>query len=58
MFLAEERKSKQAEAEKLAKEINLSAVRLCIQVFIADVDGRLTVPLEPVFSQPIYDASM
>ncbi|XP_054725384.1 proto-oncogene c-Rel-like [Anastrepha obliqua] len=35
--------------------IDLNVVRLCFQVFIADENGHLTVPLKPVVTKPIYD---
>ena len=38
--------------------VDLSAVRLCFQVFIEDSEtGKCTVPLKPVVSEPIYDKS-
>nr|AAY27981.1 REL/NF-kappaB [Euprymna scolopes] len=40
-----------------AKDMNIdfSTVRLCFQVFIADMDGNLKKPLQPVSSQNIID---
>jgi len=50
-----EKKQLYAEAEKLAKSIDLSAVRLCFQAFLPDESEKLTRSLPPVYSVPIYD---
>ncbi|CAD6992094.1 unnamed protein product [Ceratitis capitata] len=36
--------------------VDMTAVRLCFQVFIEDSSGRFTIPLKPVVSEPIYDS--
>ncbi|XP_035207052.1 embryonic polarity protein dorsal-like isoform X1 [Stegodyphus dumicola] len=36
-------------------KINLNALRLCFQVFIPDANGKLSIPLSPVISNPIFD---
>lgn len=46
-----------SEAERIGKNMNLSVVRLCFQAFLPDENGRFTLPLEPVFSQKVYDSS-
>eukprot|EP00794_Sanderia_malayensis_P016661 gene16661-18354_t len=44
------------EARQMAKEVDLSAVRLLISAFLPDSDGNMTRMLPPVVSNPIYDA--
>ena len=45
------------QAQAYAKTMNLSVVRLCFQAFLLDEHGRFTVPVDPVFSQKVYDSS-
>ncbi|CAD6234446.1 GSCOCT00001930001.2-RA-CDS, partial [Cotesia congregata] len=40
---------------KLPDIIDLTAVRLCFQVFLKDDEEKYTIPLKPVVSEPIYD---
>lgn len=41
-----------------AQNIDLSAVRLCFQVFLeGSQKGKFTLALKPVVSEPIYDKS-
>ena len=56
-FSKDEKEQLRAEAEKLAKSIDLSAVRLCFQAFLPDENDKLTRSLAPVYSVPIYDQS-
>ncbi len=37
--------------------MNLSVVRLCFQAFLIDGQGKFTIPVDPVFSQKVYDSS-
>ncbi|XP_065051077.1 proto-oncogene c-Rel-like [Rhopilema esculentum] len=56
LVIAEEEKRRLLiEAEKISKEIDLSAVRLCFQAFLLDESGQITKTLPAVLSQPIYD---
>ena len=45
------------QAQTLAKSMNLSVVRLCFQAFLPDENGRYTIPIDPVFSNKVYDSS-
>ena len=40
-----------------AKGMNLSVVRLCFQAYLPDERGYFRIPLDPVFSQKVYDSS-
>ena len=53
----DDREMIRSEAERIGKNMNLSVVRLCFQAFLPDENGRFTIPLEPVFSQKVYDSS-
>lgn len=53
----DDREMIRSEAERIGKNMNLSVVRLCFQAFLPDENGRFTLPLEPVFSQKVYDSS-
>ena len=46
-----------SKAERIGKNMNLSVVRLCFQASLPDENGHFTIPLEPVFSQKVYDSS-
>ncbi len=46
-----------AQASQYAKTMNLSVVRLCFQAFLVDGQGKFTIPVDPVFSQKVYDSS-
>ncbi|XP_069464134.1 proto-oncogene c-Rel [Ambystoma mexicanum] len=37
------------------EDYDLNVVRLCFQVFLPDEQGKCTIPLPPVISNPIYD---
>ena len=45
-------------AEEQAKNMNLSAVRLCFQTYLPDEKGHFVRCLAPVYSKEIYDSSM
>eukprot|EP00731_Ephydatia_muelleri_P012374 Em0006g1268a len=51
----EEHAGLREQAKQIAKSMNLSVVRLCFQAFLPDEAGRFTIPVEPVFSQKVYD---
>ena len=53
----EEHAGLREQAKQIAKSMNLSVVRLCFQAFLPDEAGRFTIPVEPVFSQKVYDCS-
>ncbi|XP_051897529.1 nuclear factor NF-kappa-B p100 subunit [Pristis pectinata] len=44
------------ESEQLAKEMDLSVVRLQFTAYLPDGEGMYTLPLEPVISDPIFDS--
>ncbi len=46
-----------SQATQYAKTMNLSVVRLCFQAFLIDGQGKFTIPVDPVFSQKVYDSS-
>jgi hypothetical protein len=52
-----ERDAARREADKVAKGMNLSVVRLCFQAYLPDERGYFRIPLDPVFSQKVYDSS-
>lgn len=45
-----------ARAKAMAKDMDLSKVRLCFQAYLKDSSGRFTHALPPVFSNVIYDS--
>ena len=53
----EEQEEIHQQAQTLAKSMNLSVVRLCFQAFLPDENGRYTIPIDPVFSNKVYDSS-
>ncbi|KAL5499607.1 hypothetical protein EMCRGX_G011058 [Ephydatia muelleri] len=53
--VVEEHAGLREQAKQIAKSMNLSVVRLCFQAFLPDEAGRFTIPVEPVFSQKVYD---
>ena len=44
-------------AKEMAKDMDLSVVRLCFQTYLPDSTGHFTQPLEPVISVPVFDSS-
>ena len=52
-----ERDAAKREADKVSKGMNLSVVRLCFQAYLPDDHGYFRIPLDPVFSQKVYDSS-
>lgn len=52
----EEKMLAKKQAEDQSKNMQLSVVCLCFQVFLASSDGSFTKMLTPVISQPIYDS--
>jgi ankyrin repeat protein len=54
--IGEERDAARREADKVAKGMNLSVVRLCFQAYLPDERGYFRIPLDPVFSQKVYDS--
>ncbi|GFN89059.1 nuclear factor NF-kappa-b p105 subunit [Plakobranchus ocellatus] len=44
------------QAEDQSKNMQLSVVRLCFQVFLRNPDGTFSKMLPPIVSQPIYDS--
>jgi len=57
LALLDDQEMIRSEADRIGKNMNLSVVRLCFQAFLPDENGRFTIPLEPVFSQKVYDSS-
>ena len=53
----EEMDQVKSQATQYAKTMNLSVVRLCFQAFLIDGQGKFTIPVDPVFSQKVYDSS-
>ncbi|XP_048419270.1 nuclear factor NF-kappa-B p100 subunit-like isoform X1 [Stegostoma tigrinum] len=53
---AQEAQQFRQESEQLAKEMDLSVVRLQFTAYLPDSDGMYTRPLEPVISDPIFDS--
>ena len=39
------------------RNVDLNSVRLCFQAYLRGPDGKYTIPVTPVVSQPIYDKS-
>ena len=54
---AAEKDAARREADKVAKGMNLSVVRLYFQAYLPDERGYFMIPLDPVFSQKVYDSS-
>ncbi|KAK3787613.1 hypothetical protein RRG08_034316 [Elysia crispata] len=52
----EDRKNAKKQAEDQSKNMQLSVVCLCFQVFLASPDGSFGKMLPPVVSQPIFDS--
>ncbi|GCC17239.1 hypothetical protein chiPu_0020511 [Chiloscyllium punctatum] len=53
---AQEAQQFRQESEQLAKEMDLSVVRLQFTAYLPDSDGMYTRPLESVISDPIFDS--
>ena len=53
----EDRKMAKKQAEDQSKNMQLSVVCLCFQVFLMGPDGPVGKMLPPVVSQPIFDSS-
>ncbi|XP_071485203.1 nuclear factor NF-kappa-B p105 subunit-like [Diadema antillarum] len=43
-------------AREMAKDMDLSVVRLCFQTYLPDSNGHFTQPLDPVISVPVFDS--
>nr|XP_054773081.1 nuclear factor NF-kappa-B p105 subunit-like [Lytechinus pictus] len=43
-------------AKEMAKDMDLSVVRLCFQTYLPDSKGHFTQPLDPVISVPVFDS--
>lgn len=46
----------ESRAKSMAKDMDLSKVKLCFQAYLKDVDGRFTRALTPVLSNVVYDS--
>ncbi|XP_072347980.1 nuclear factor NF-kappa-B p100 subunit isoform X2 [Scyliorhinus torazame] len=53
---AQEMQQFRQESEHLAKEMDLSVVRLQFTAYLPDGEGLYTLPLEPIVSDPIFDS--
>ncbi|XP_038639209.1 nuclear factor NF-kappa-B p100 subunit [Scyliorhinus canicula] len=53
---AQEMQQFRQESEQLAKEMDLSVVRLQFTAYLPDSEGMYTLPLEPIISDPIFDS--
>ncbi|XP_067876365.1 nuclear factor NF-kappa-B p100 subunit-like isoform X2 [Heterodontus francisci] len=56
MLSAQELQQFRQDSEQLAKEMDLSVVRLQFTAYLPDSEGMYTLPLEPVISDPIFDS--
>ncbi|XP_059802191.1 nuclear factor NF-kappa-B p100 subunit [Hypanus sabinus] len=56
LLSAQELQHLRQESEQLAKEMDLSVVRLQFTAYLPDGEGMYTLPLEPVISNPIFDS--
>lgn len=53
--IAEDEAEKRAKA--MAKDMDLSRVKLCFQAYLKDSEGRFTRAMSPVLSNVVYDSS-
>ncbi|XP_069741956.1 nuclear factor NF-kappa-B p100 subunit-like [Narcine bancroftii] len=56
LFAAQDLHHLRQESEQLAKDMDLSVVRLQFTAYLPDSEGMYTLPLEPVISDPIFDS--
>ncbi|XP_078284401.1 nuclear factor NF-kappa-B p100 subunit-like [Rhinoraja longicauda] len=56
LLSGQEQQNLKQESEQLAKEMDLSVVRLRFTAFLPDSQGMYTLPLPPVISDPIFDS--
>ncbi|XP_067828868.1 nuclear factor NF-kappa-B p100 subunit-like isoform X2 [Heptranchias perlo] len=56
MLSAQELQQFRQDSEQLAKDMDLSVVRLQFTAYLPDSEGMYTLPLEPVISDPIFDS--